>query len=202
MPIWLCVRLLCYRPFFVPTHVHDNFLITFAPNIDTIRTICLCMNACTRTRPLHMPIELLCLFQPNTNTIIKRQQNDCNWHTCMTFSRLCCWNPAVFTVAVTQHWFWVRLVRSVSVSLQHTSFECHSFVYPFSTPFSVLCRTFSGLFCYTLFIYTQHRNRNQPKTFVTVSWLSTVAVPVRYSQRLNVCICFFSIIDNKVFFCT
>lgn len=114
------------------------------------------MNVPKRDNSICQP--LMCLFPPNTNTFIERKKNDCNWHTCMTFSRLCCWNPAVFTVAVTQHWFRIRFVSCVP--LQHTLFWCHSFVYPFSTPFTVQRTIFYGLFCYTLFIYATPKSKS------------------------------------------
>lgn len=161
---------------------------------DTIRTICLWMNTCAETRQLHISIvavplptkhkhmhrtnekwlQLTYVYDILTVVLLKPRRVHSSGNTALVSGliRSLCPSPT--------HTISIPFVR-ISV-LYSVHCVVHFLVY-------FLCVIHSS--------YTQHRNRNQPKTFVTVSWLSTVAVPVRYSQRLNVCICFS--IDNKVF---
>lgn len=144
------------------------------------------------------------LAQTNTRTHIQTlihtqhfeqwKGNGYNWHTC-TCSRLYYShdrNPAVFTVAVTQLsgiGFGMKkkncFIYFSSIFRFFLAHECKCKCFIYRRSVSVDCGRFcmfSFLLCRSLYClhHTQHRNRNQPKTFVTVSWLSTVAVPVRY----------------------
>lgn len=96
-----------------------------------------CMNAPKWDNSINEP--LLYLFQPQTQTRTKKNERrtitiDIYVYGILTVVLL---KPRrVHSSGVAQHWFWFRFVRCVP--LQHTSFHCPSFVYPFSnSPFTV-----------------------------------------------------------------